>query len=147
MRLNNRALARSIKHRTNRDHRTPGCHPPLHPDRIRKGFRICVCVWAEPSSQLCGRPFLLRPSPRCPRRYPGKFRLSGLVGSVPGMFRMSRKNRFSYSPDGSGIGLLFRHVVFEVLFKLFGPRLLAGFHGIVVGPTIRGRHYYLQGRR
>ena len=63
MRLNNRALARAIQHRPNRDHRTPGCHPPLHPDRIRKGFRISVCVWAEPSSPLCGRPFLLQPSP------------------------------------------------------------------------------------
>ena len=129
----------ATQNRPNRDHRTPGCHPPLHPDRIRKGFRICVCVWAKLSSPLCGRPFLLRPSPRCPTRYLGKFRLSGLVGSVPGMFRMSRKNRFD-SPDGSGIGLLsspvFRHVVFEVLFKLFGPGLLAGFHGIVVPSAV-----------
>ena len=45
MRLNNRALAREIQHRQNRGHRTPGCHPQLHPVRIRKGFRIlCLCL-------------------------------------------------------------------------------------------------------
>ena len=139
MRLNSRAFARAIQSRPNRDHRTPGCHPPLHPDRIRKGFRICVYVWEEPSSPLCEHPFPLRLSPRCPKRCPGMYYLSGLVRSVPGMFRMSRKIVFD-SPDGSGIGSLsspiFRHVVFEVLFKLFGSRLLAGFHGIIVPSTV-----------